>query len=509
MSYGRQYAWHTAVTVATTVLTGVLFYALRIVLFDNRLTIEEYGLFYSVYSFAMVIQPLFSFGFDPGLVPHITQFREEGNPAAIKNVVAGAVVVQLTFAASCAILAIAATPFIAHWFPSQPDLGFLIGLLAVHALGVVLFKAGQQFFLGMQALVWRNATDVVRAVVCVSVAFLLVGKDAAREEGILAGVKGVGLAYLLAAFGAVVTQVSGLGISFPSVARARFQWRGDLVRHAFDGGWYLSLAFGGIAVFSSLDTIMITLVRGDLLEVAAFQIALPTAMIIYSLLTAAGLTFMPMARTLWLRGEREVLADGINHIYEAAFALIIITGVLMAAFSDVLMHLLFGADIMNAPEAFNVLAIAGVFFFIAYLNLHILAGIGQARAAAVVIIIALVLDLVLDIPLIYFFGIRGAALASFVGYLVAAILSYRSIRVELPVAVPLKTAGVASLLAAVAWILCHFFRATNVFTTHGVISASAVSGALIVAVALVLEVTGCARLRELAQIILPKGIRAR
>jgi len=504
VGYGRQYAWHTSITVATTVITGAAFYVLRIVLFDNRLTVEEYGLFYSVYSFAMVIQPVFSFGFDPGLVPHVTQFREEDDPAAIKNVVGGALIVQLVFAGCCALLAVAASPFITQWFPSQPELGFLIGVLAVHALGVVLFKAGQQFFLGMQALVWRNATDIVRAVVCVSVAFLLVDKGVSREGTVFAGAKGAAIAYVLAALGAVTIQAFGLAIAFPRIARARFQWRWDLVRNTFSGGWYLSLAFGGIAVFSSLDTTMITIVRGDLVEVAAFQIALPTAMIIYSLLTAAGLTFMPMARMLWLRGEREVLADGINHMYEAACALIIIAGVLMAAFSDVLMHLLFGPDILNAPEAFDVLAVAGVFYFIAYLNLHILAGIGQVRAAAVVIAIALILDLVLDIPLIYFFGIRGAALASFAGYFVAAILGYRAIRAELPVNLPLKTAGAACVLAALAWVLCHLFRATSVFNTYGILSAAILGGLLFIAGAVTLELSGCSRLRELARIILPR-----
>lgn len=489
-------------------MTGALFYVLRIVLYENGLTKEEYGLFYSVYSFAMVIQPMLSFGFDPGLVPQVTQFREENDPAAIKNVVAGSLAVQLMFAACCALLAFASAPFIVRWFPTQPDLGFLIGVLAVHALGIVLFKTGQQFFLGMQALVWRNAADIVRAALCVCGAVLLVGGYFRGIANGVAGVKGVALAYLLATFGAVAILAAGLVISFPAIVRARFRWRRDLVSHAFSGGKYLSLAFGGFAVFSSLDTMMITIVRGDLLEVAAYQIALPTVMIIYSLLTAAGLSFMPMARTLWLRGERGVLADGVNHMYEAACALIIIAGVLMAAFSDVLMQFLFsGKDILNAPEAFNVLAISGVFYFVAYLNLHILAGIGQARAAAVVIAIALALDLVLDIPLIYYFGIRGAALASFVGYIVATILSYRSIRAELPVTVPVKTATAACLLAGLAWILCHFFRATNVFIMYRVLSAAVVSGAIFVVVALTLEFSGCARLRELARIILPKGVR--
>ncbi len=495
MSYGRQYAWHTAITVATTVLSGALFYVLRIVFYKN-LTAEEYGLFFSVYSFAMVIQPALSFGFDPGLVPQITQYREEKNPAAIKNVISGALIVQLTFAGGCALLAIAAAPFVGRQFPDYPALPFLIGVLALHALGIIVYKAGQQFFLGMQALVWRNTVDAVRSIVCVSAAVLLVGGRF--------GLKGAALAYLIAVLAAALTQATGLFAGFSEIARAPFQWRRDLVDTAFSAGKYLSLAFGGIAVFSSLDTTMITVVRGDLREVAAYQIALPTVMIIYSLMTAAGLTFMPMARMLWLREERELLADGISRIYEAACALVIPAGVLMAAFSDVLMHLLFGKDILNAPEAFNVLAVAGVFYFLGYLNLHILAGIGRARAAAAVIAIALALDLVLDPVLIHFLGIRGAAMASFIGYSTATILGFRAIRAEIPVVLPIKTAVVATVLSGGAWLGCHLFRSTRVFTEHGTVSAAVASGASFVCVVLILELSGCARLHELARVVAPR-----
>lgn len=496
MNYGKQYAWHTAITATSTVATGVLFYVLRIV-FYNNLTAEEYGLFFSVYAFSTIIQPILSFGFDPGLVPLIAQYREENDLSAIKNVVVGSVVVQLSVAGCCALFALAIVPLVGRLAPAQPDLGFLVSIMVVHALAVVLFKSGQQFFLGMQAMTWRSAADVVRAILCMAGAVLLVGGNL--------GVKGAALAYLLAVIGTIAIQAVVIAVSFPEVARASFHWRGDLVSDAFRGGKYLSVAFGGFAVFSSLDTTVITIVRGNLLDVAAYQIAIPTVMIIYSLMAAGGLTFLPMARTLWVRGERELLADGISRIYEAAFAVIVLVGVLMAAFSDVLMRFLFGENILNAPEAFNILAVSGVFYFLSYLNLHILAGIGRARAAAVVIAVALGLDLALDPPLIYFFGIRGAALATFIGYFTATVLSYRAIRAELPVVIPWRTIGAACTLAGIAWYLCHLFRATHVFTEYGVFSAAFISGLLLIASTLVLEVSGCARLHELARVVLPKG----
>ena len=498
MGYGRQYAFHTAVTVATTVLTGALFYVLRIVFFQY-LTPEQYGLFYSAYSFAMAIQPVLSFGFDPGLVPYITQFREEKNPGAIRDLALTALLPQfaLSLVLGLAVLALAG-PASRLLFGDTTAAGLLI-ILAVNAFLVVLFKSGQQILLGVQSLVWRNVADFVRAVVCLAAGYLFVSRGL--------GVQGVGWAYTLAAAAAVFLQGLAIVVSHGSLLRGRPTWSWDVTAKAFGSGMYLSLAFGGIIVFSSLDTMLITLIRRNMIEVTAYNIALPTVMIIYSLITAAGLSFMPMARTLWVRNERALLADGLDRIYEAACVLILPAGVLMAAFSDVLMTTLFGPDIYDAPEAFNLLAVAGVFYFISFLNLHVLAGIGQAKTAAVVIGIALGVDLLLDPVLIYFFGIRGAAAATLAGYSLASVLGIQAVAWKLPIRWPVRPFLASALGCAVLWPACGWVRTTASFGGNPRLVALLTGAALFCALIVILELIGVARIRHLLTLILPKNAR--
>ncbi|MCC6488450.1 MAG: polysaccharide biosynthesis C-terminal domain-containing protein [Candidatus Hydrogenedentes bacterium] len=494
MGYGRQYAFHTAVTVATTVLTGALFYVLRIA-FYQYLTPEQYGLFYAAYSFAMAIQPVLSFGFDPGLVPYITQFREEKKPEAIRDLALTALVPQCVFALALGLaVAMLAGPASRALFSDTAGAGLLV-ILAVHAFLAVLFKSGQQILLAVQSLVWRNVADLVRAVACLAFGYLFVSRGL--------GVNGVGWAYTAAAAAAVLLQTLAIAVSHRSILRGRPQWSWHLTSRAFGSGKYLSLAFGGIVVFSSLDTMFITVVRGDMREVAAYQIALPTAMIIYSLITAAGLSFMPMARTLWVRNERALLADGLGRIYEAACVLILPAGVLMAAFSDVLITTLFGSDILNAPEAFNLLAVAGVFYFVSYLNLHVLAGIGQAKAAASIIGVALAVDLLLDPVLIYFFGIQGAAGASLIGYCIASLLGMYAVAWKLPIRWPVKALFTSAAGSAVLWCACSWVKDTALFGEWPRLTALGTAFSLFFALVLVLELIGAARMRHLIAMMLP------
>lgn len=494
MSYARQFARHAALTVATTVVTGVLFYALRIVLYQN-LTPPEYGLFYACFSFVLIVQTVISFGFDPGLVPFVTEFREQRDDAAIKCLALGSLIPQITFALGGGLALIAFADPLAVALTGNADGAVLLRILVLHMFCVVLFKAGQQVLLGLQAIAWRNAADLARAVVCLgSVVVLFRAGFDARTTAV---------AYTLAAATEVMVQCLALSWGHRGILRARFTWRPDLVLSAFHTGKYLSVAFGGIVVFSSFDTLVITLVRRDLNDAAAYQIALPTVTILYSLMIAAGLSLLPTVKTMWIRNERAQLALGIEHLYEAAIAVMLPSGVLMACYSDVIMSTLFRRDILHAPDAFNILAAGGIAFFVAYLNLHVLAGINSPRAAAACVVAGLGIDLVCNPLLTHFYGIRGTAIAGVAGYGTTAAVGLYLIRRELSVRLPLRTFGGSVALSVLLVLLCLRFRESAPFASSPFLAAFTFCLISLPAGLLMLELTSATRLRETVRMLWP------
>ena len=451
MNYTRQFAQHAAITVVTTVLTGILFYVLRIVLYNN-LTPAEYGLFYTLFSFVTIVQIVVTFGFDPGLVPYVTQFRETGDFGSAKSLILGSLLPQGLALGVVAAVFCFVPGFVVNALQLEaPEATGLLQLLVLHAVCVLLFKSGQQVLLGVQAIAWRNASDFARAIVCVSSAAWMLHAGW--------GVYATAIAYTLGAFIEELVQLVAILFAVPQLARARTSWRPDLVRNAFDSGKWLSLAFGGIVVFSALDTVVISLVRSSD-DVAAYQVALPTATILYSLMIAAGLSLLPAVRTLWIRGERAVLERGIERLYETAVAVMLPAGVVLACGSDVLMTSLFRADILNAPDAFEVLAVGGIAFFLAYINLHILAGIDEPRAAGLAVLSGLCVYAVLLPAATYLLGIRGAALSGVVGYLVAGGLSYTVIKKKVTLRFPMRgllgTLALSLMLAVAGFTLRTF-----------------------------------------------------
>ncbi|MBN2309377.1 MAG: polysaccharide biosynthesis C-terminal domain-containing protein, partial [Candidatus Hydrogenedentes bacterium] len=421
MGYGRQYAEHTLLTVGGTILAGVLFYVLRIVLYAS-LPAEDYGLFYLILSVAFVLHPVLSFGFDPGVVPFVTRFREEGDVAAVKQAVVGAFVPQGVVGGALIAAAWVGAGPIAAWCFDTPAAAPLIRLVAVHAGLMLVFKAGMAVLLGLQSIAARNLADLARVAVCVgsAVVFLRLGF----------GVEAAALAYVAGAAAAIGTEAVAIAVLHGPVVRGRFRWRPDLVREVFRSGKYLSVAYGGVLIFSHMDTVMLGLLGRDYGAVAAYQVAVPTIMIIYGLLLAVASSFMPMVTTLSHRREIPLLADGIARIYELAAVVAVPGAVLMACFSDVLMGTLWRRDVFDAPGAFNILVVGAVFYFTCYLNLQILAGMGRARLACRAIAVALGVNLVLNAVLILLFGIRGAAAATVLSHIAATAIGVAAMRRE-------------------------------------------------------------------------------
>ena len=427
----------------------------------------------------------------------MTRFREEGNPAGIKQVVVGGLLVQGCIGAGLMVVAWILAKPIAVLFAGGPGGAVLVRLICLHGVLLLVFKMGIALLLGLQSIGARALSDLLRVMACVTTAAVLLGAGY--------GVEGAAWAYVAGVVAGVATQAVALGLWHRDVLAARFSWRFDLVAQVFRSGKYLSVAYGGVLVFSQMDTVMLGLLSRDLGAAGAYQVAVPTIMILYGLLLPVGVALMPMVTTLLHRGEKTLLAAGIARMYETAGVLILPGTVLMACFSDVLMTVLWGKAAPGARGAFDILAIGSVFYFTCYVNLQVLAGMGRARTACALIAGALGANLVLNAVLIAFFGIRGAAAATVLSHVLATGLGVAAIRRDL--AVPLRTRTAAAALAG-SVVIAGFalaVRRLDPFVTHPVL-VSAVTGVVCYGTLIgILEILGVARLRESIEVVLRKS----
>lgn len=493
--YGAQYTRQTLYTVAAAVGAGVFYYALRLVLLSH-LDIEEYGLFYHILSAAMMLYPVLSFGFDPGIVPFVTRFREEKDYGSIKSAALGALAFQSAGALLLAAVVWALAGPIATRFYGDAAAVWLIRLVAVHAVLNMVFTNGSAVLLGLQSIGARCVADLARIVVCLGAAILLLRLGYGAEAA--------AIGYTVGALGGALMEGASLALWHADVVRAPASWRPALVGQVFRSGAYLSVASGGVLIFSQMDTVMLGMLKRDLRLTGAYQVAVPTLMIIYGLLLALGSCFMPMVTTLIHRGERAKLAEGVARVLEAAIVTLLPAGVVAACFSDVLMRALWRQEVPEALTAFNVLAVGAAFYFTSYLNLQVLGGLGKTRSACAAIAASLGVNLVLNVVLILLMGVRGAALATVCSHLAATGLTLAFIRRELPVKPRLALLPVTAGVCVAVWWGAEWVRQTPVYAEYSLAVALATGVTLYGASLVILEGTGLSRLRELARIMTGK-----
>jgi O-antigen/teichoic acid export membrane protein len=199
----------------------------------------------------------------------------------------------------------------------------------------------------------------------------------------------------------------------------------------------LSITLVGIGgmVLQFTDTIMITFFLGTTAS-GVYNAALPIANILSYLSTALVIIILPLTSELWAKRLKSKLTDGLAFFYKYSALLILPFVVVVIAFADVIISLLFTQKYISAAPALQILVVGCFLYFIAQINFCILSGIGKPRITAIIIFTGAILNIILNSILIPSYGIIGAAIATSIGYGVMLVSSIMVLRKYVKLKIP-------------------------------------------------------------------------
>lgn len=441
-SYTRQYAWYTAWSLATTVLTGVLFYGVRIVLY-GRLSVEAYAQFYSAMALVSMMIPVVSLGFDPGIVPFLSRRRESGDWLPARDTLMSAALVQTGFCVVAAIGLNLSASRLSPWLSGAP--AALIAAFGIYLIAITLHKISLNGLLGLRHIVAKHAVESLRIIVCFAAIFLFVTSESSAP---LTTWMYMGSAALSGAVG-----IALIVFMTPQFRSGRLRVSAKPLWPIMRDGAFAAIAFGGITIFMQLDTVMLSAIRlGDVDAVAGYQIAAPTFMIAQSLMIALANNMIPVIAAIDERGESDRLGRAVSRAYSVGILIILPASAMLAAVAEPLMRLLFGDALRNGPWALVILAVGSVFVYLVYLNVQILTGIGRTRQAAVGIIAALILNVAANALLIPRWSLAGAAASTVIANFVAMVLTSHAVSRSAANRPDGQSLAAAMLGAGVIWL---------------------------------------------------------
>jgi O-antigen/teichoic acid export membrane protein len=405
------------------VIASFLGYLIRMIL-SRQLTLEEFGLFYSVFTFVGFFIVFRDAGLSISLMKFIPEFLVNDQPSRIKASIKFIFIVNFIFSLILILILILFSDYLSKNYFGSDLAKPLLFLLSTYFLFYSLYRVFMNIFVGFQKSKYYS-WDLLFINLVVLLGILIFS-----EMGIFSPA----IAYIFAAFLGVFISII-VFLKLFKYFRYKSDYSSRLKTRLFHYGFPLLLAAIGFVVIGQIDVMMLTGFR-TLSEVGIYSVVLPTAMLLVTLGSSMAQVILPYVSEYWAKKKYSQISKVINETYRKAFVFIVPAGLILFVFSDIVLRFLFGEEFILGINALKILSVGAILFSVATINNSILSAIGRPKLVTKIILSVTFLNVILNLILIPFYGIVGAAIATSISYLLVLYLSSKWVSKIVGVKIP-------------------------------------------------------------------------
>lgn len=390
-------------------------YLFRLTLARN-LSPTEFGLFYAVLSLVISIHMFRDPGLKSALIKFIAEWNVKKETVRINEVISLAFLLWSTIAIIFSTLIILFAKFLSEVYFKTPESFWLIIIISIAYLfvadSVVLYVLQ-----GFQRMILFASFDAIRSALLF---FIAIGGFVFFKSNVFIPA----IAWLLAPIIVTLIFLPIIKIFVFKKFKLVTTFEKGLLKKMVIFGLPVTISTITYSLFQQMGTLVLTYI-GSLEEVGLLNIALPTASLIANLAASIWFVVFPLSAELWAKGFIAHLKEGINLLYRYSFMTILPISITMAAFSKIIITILFGEKYIGASQSLAILAIGTMFWVITSINFNFLAGIGKSKEPMKIMTFIFCLSFILSLVLARNYGLLGVVWALFVGYFLSMILSLR------------------------------------------------------------------------------------
>ena len=427
-------------------------YALRIFL-SKSLTIEDFGLFYSVSAFVGLFTIVRYIGLDRALVKFIPEFLIKRENNKIKSSVILVLIVQ-----SITILTFTAFIFIFHDTISaslfrSDKAGIVLILMTLSFLPSMFFTVFQSVFQGYQKLKTYAIVEPVR----ISLTFIF------SLLFIRFGVMGVALAYISAS---IVTSIIFLFcFSKLGITNTKINMSTDLTKKLFRFSIPVFMSSIALIIINYTDTLIITFFR-TLEEVALYQVALPTTQLLLVFSSAIAAVILPLTSHLYSNKRLTEIERGIRVISVMLLFILLPFVILLYSFPEIVIQILFSREFLPAVNTIKILSISMIFYSFFVVFQTTLDGIGRPFINTKIMFAMALSNIIMNLLLVPVLGIMGSAIAFGITFLIGMLAGWIYVRKYLNISLAysrMVKIFVASVISAAVTYLVKVWLNTSIY----------------------------------------------
>lgn len=449
MSNYTKFALKGVITIsAFSLLAACLGYLVRLLLAKN-LSLEEFGLFYAVFSFLGLLGIFKTLGFDRSLIKFIPEFKHEGRNNFIKSSIIYVSIIQLITNTIIIFGVYLLSNYLSVNFFHSEQASSILKLMAI-AFFIDSFVFVLKFaFQGFQNMMLFSGIDFIRMVLLLTITFI----GFKLNYNILSPV----IAYIVVPFILLLVFVPILLKKiFPEFAASNVIFSKSLFKRIFRYSIFVVATSSGALILGYTDSIMLTYFSG-LKNVGLYNIALPTARwLTFFPMSIMGI-MIPLASELWVKKKTALLKEGIELLYKYSAIFIMPLAIIMFSFAELLIGTLFGSQYVSASNAMRILVFGMIFTTFYIINNSFFSGIGKPEINSKAVYIAAIFNIISNLILIPLIGIIGAAITNSVGYVIMTVFGFTKIKdfvdITFPVKSWVKTFFAGFIFVSTIWLL--------------------------------------------------------
>ena len=450
MSYKSRVFFGSAYYFLGGVVAALLAYVIKLILVRN-LSVEDYGLFFSVFTFVMLFGALRTLGMNAGLVRFIAKYKSKKRYGQIKSLIIGSFLMQIAFSLFLVALLWVLSDFLATSYFGDEDAKWLLRIVSFYLPLTVIESNYRATMNGLGMNKWLSSTTFFKHLFTLIILLLALLFGYELFAPAFAYVFGLILFGLL--FGKLVFRESRFfktNMFKFKVVNKKLLW------------FSLPLVFTGIGgmFISYFDTLMLTYFS-TLEIVGIYNIVYPTAILIALVASSIGNILMPVISELWSLNRKKEIQNAFHIIYKYLAMLLFPLIFTLIVLSEYLLGLFFGSEYVSGALAFNVLLFGALFKMIFTLNNKSLIGLGDSRKTLEMYILGAICNVGLNLVFIPLFGLIGAAVATSISFLIMILASFFFLNEKAHVTFPARKVIVIFLLALLLPIFILLFQSLD------------------------------------------------
>lgn len=396
-----------------------------------------FGIYNAVYPFYTLVLLVATAGFPAAVSKFVAERIAAGNEEGARRVLTISSVMLIVLGVVGGILMYIGAPLLADWIDNRHTEAAIRS--SALALPLVPIMAGLRgYFQGMHNMIPTAVSQVAEQTIRVAamvILLLMLDRNGAADDWIAAGATfgsaagGAAGLFVMLIYWWIYRQKSATKLSLTSrlhyVHEPVFPLLKALSLYA------LPICLGSLSapLISLVDTFTVPrLLKGigwseaeAMVQFGIYNRGMPLVQLMSMLATSLSVLFIPALADARVRDRMDLVQSQSRQALSWFWLLGLAASAGVAVLAVPLDIMLYQDD--AGSEAMRWLAFTGVGATVSIVTAALLQGMGSVKAPAVHLLLATVVKAVLNIVLVPYFGINGAAFAGIVGYAVAAVLN--------------------------------------------------------------------------------------